>query len=119
MSKLIKVAILGATGFVGLELIKILINHPYIKINFLGCENISNQNQSNFNKDNKYINLPKLSLNKDFSSHISDAVFLALPHGVSHNYVKKYFNKINIFDLSADFRLDSQEVYEKNYTKYI
>jgi len=110
MNKLIKVAILGATGLVGLELIKILINHPYIKINFLGCENISNQNQININDDSKYINLPKFSLNKDFSPHVSDAVFLALPHGISHNYVKKYFNKIKIFDLSADFRLDSQVV---------
>ena len=116
MNKLIKVAVLGSTGFVGLELIKILINHPHIKINFLGCENISNQNQININDNSKYINLPKLSLNKDFNPHDSDAVFLALPHGISHNYVKKYFNKIKIFDLSADFRLDSQEVYEKNYT---
>ena len=116
MSKIIKVAILGATGFVGLELIKILINHPHIKINYLGCENISNQNKINLNEDSKCANLPKYSLNKDFIPYMSDAVFLALPHGISHNYVKKYFNKIKIFDLSADFRLDSQEVYEKNYS---
>ena len=115
MNKVINVAVLGSTGYVGLEIVKILVNHPHIKINFLGCENISNQNEINLTQDKNFIDLPKLSLNKDFETTISDAVFLALPHGVSQNYVKKYFNKINIFDLSADFRLDSSEVYKNNY----
>ena len=35
----ISVAVLGSTGYVGLELVKILNNHPNVKINFLGCEN--------------------------------------------------------------------------------
>ncbi len=39
MNKLISVAVLGSTGYVGLELVKILIRHPNVKINFLGCEN--------------------------------------------------------------------------------
>ena len=40
MNKEVKVAVLGATGYVGIELVKILINHPHVKINFLGCDNI-------------------------------------------------------------------------------
>ena len=59
MNKVINVAVLGSTGYVGLELIKILVNHPHIKINFLGCENISNQNEINLTQDNNFINLPK------------------------------------------------------------
>ena len=108
MTKLIKVAVLGATGYVGIELVKILINHPNVKINFLGCDNILNQNIKN-------INLPNYSLNKDFQPCDSDVVFLALPHGISHTYVKRYFKKIMIIDLSADFRLDSLEIYKNNY----
>ena len=39
MKDLLSVAVLGSTGYVGLELVKILIRHPNIEINFLGCEN--------------------------------------------------------------------------------
>ena len=115
MIKVVKVAILGATGYVGMELVKILNNHPHIEINFLGSESKNNLNPFNSNKDKNYSNLPQLSFNKEFDPKNSEAVFLALPHGVTQSYVKEYFNKINIFDLSADFRLDSLDVYEKNY----
>ena len=39
MKDLLSVAVLGSTGYVGLELVKILIRHPNIEIDFLGCEN--------------------------------------------------------------------------------
>ena len=42
---------------------------------------------------------------------------MALPHGVSHKYVKSFYNKLQIIDLSADFRLDNTEIYEKNYNE--
>ena len=38
-----------------------------------------------------------------------------MPHGISHNYVNKLYDKIKIIDLSADFRLDSEKLYSKNY----
>ena len=67
--------------------------------------------------DNRIINqnLPKLKLNKEFNSSNSDVVFLALPHGISHKYVKKFYKKIRIIDLSADFRLDNLLTYITNY----
>ena len=48
MRKIITVAVLGSTGYVGLELVKILTKHPKVKINFLGCENSPNFNINNF-----------------------------------------------------------------------
>ena len=42
---------------------------------------------------------------------------MALPHGISHKYVKSFYDKIQIIDLSADFRLDDIDVYEKNYNE--
>ena len=115
MSSEINVAVLGSTGYVGYELVKMLIQHPKVKINFLGCD--SKINDKIFNKDTnlEFSKLPKLSLNVDFDVSNSDVVFLALPHGISHKYVKEYYNKIKIIDLSADFRLDSEEVYTSNY----
>ena len=118
MNYVFNAAVLGSTGYVGLELIKILLRHPNIKINFLGCENSPNKQISDFSSNINDGKLPTLDLNDNFNPINSDVVFLALPHGVSHKYVKKYFNKIKIIDLSADFRLDSSDIYNSNYNKH-
>ena len=115
MKQLKTVAVLGSTGYVGVELVKILTRHPNVEINFLGCESSSNLSidKKSFFFNNKYI--PDLDLNTNFKPQHSDIVFLALPHGISHKFVKKFYNKIKIIDLSADFRLDSENVYSDNY----
>jgi len=115
MQNSLTVAVLGSTGYVGLELVKILIKHPNIKITYLGCENLISEDIEEFDKSIKNNYLPKLDFNNNFNPSVSDVVFLALPHGVSHKFVKKFINKIKIIDLSADFRLDSSKVYIKNY----
>ena len=115
MNDKIKVAVLGSTGYVGIELVKILLNHPNVSINFLGCENFVNKKISDIDSSVINSNLPNLSINSEFNPNNSDLVFLSLPHGVSHLFVKKYFDKIKIIDLSADFRLDSDKIYESNY----
>ncbi len=115
MKNKIKVAVLGSTGYVGMELVKILSNHSYVDINFLGSETIHGTYLKNINNTKEYNQLPHLKPNDSFNTEDSDYVFLALPHAVSNKYVKKYFDKINIVDLSADFRLDNFDVYKKNY----
>ena len=115
MKNKIRVAVLGSTGYVGMEIVKILSNHSYVDINFLGSETIHNSYLNNIDKTQEYNQLPLLKPNDSFNPTYSDYVFLALPHAVSNKYVKKYFDKINIIDLSADFRLDNFDVYKKNY----
>ena len=115
MKNKIRVAVLGSTGYVGMELVKILSKHSYVDINFLGSETEYGSFLNNIDNTNKYTNLPLLNPNNNFRPEDSDYVFLALPHAVSNKYVKKFYNKINIIDLSADFRLDNFEVYKKNY----
>ncbi len=115
MKNKIRVAVLGSTGYVGMELVKILSNHSFVEINFLGSETIHGSYLNNIDNTKEYNQLPLLKPNDSFNAKDSHYVFLALPHAVSNKYVKKYFNKINIIDLSADFRLDSFDVYKKNY----
>ena len=115
MLKKVSVAILGSTGLVGLELTKILSQHPQVEIVFLGTENNSNVSIKSLDISIDDINLPLTDLNKNFNYSIADTVFLALPHGVSSNYVKLFFDKIQIIDLSADYRLNNYDVYKKNY----
>ncbi len=111
----IKVAILGSTGYVGIELVKILSLHPNVVINFLGSENTYNKEISSFDNNLKKFEHPLIKSNQDFNPSISDVVFLALPHGISNKYVKNYINKIKIIDLSADFRLSNLETYNDSY----
>ena len=115
MDKVHSVAVLGSTGYVGFELVKILNNHQNVSINFLGCENPENLSVNFFNGIHGCQNLPNLKLNDSFDPLDTDILFLALPHGASHSYVKKFNNLTKIIDLSADFRLDSLDLYELNY----
>ena len=115
MKNKFKVAVLGSTGYVGKELVKILSNHPSVDINFLGSESEHGTFLTNINNTKEYSNLPILSSNENFNAEFSDYVFLALPHSVSNKYVKKFYDKIKIIDLSADFRLDNFEDYKKYY----
>ena len=114
----IRVGIVGASGYTGLELIKILINHPYFKINELysteGGGDISDIYPSLkgiFEKEIKKAKIEEIAKN--------DLVFLAVPHKTAMNYVKdliKYDCKI--VDFSADYRL-SQKNYEDYYCPHI
>ena len=115
MKNKIRVAVLGSTGYVGMELVKILSNHSYVDINFLGSETIHGSYLNNIDNTKEFNQLPLLRPNDSFNPEDSDFVFLALPHAVSNKYVKKYFNKIKIIDLSADFRLDNFDIYKSNY----
>ena len=108
------VAVLGSTGYVGLELVYLLSKISNIKINFLGSENNNDNDIVNF--DSRIIKaLPKIKHNSEFSVKDVDILFLALPHKISQEFVKKYYNKIKIIDLSADFRLDDNDIYKNNY----
>ncbi len=115
MSNKINVAVLGSTGYVGMELVKILSNHENVNINFLGSDTIYDEYLTNIENTNKYINLPLLKNNNSFNPLQAEYVFLALPHAVSNKYVNSFYDKIKIIDLSADFRLDSEDIYKQDY----
>ena len=117
MSKKVSVAILGSTGYVGVELVKILSRHPNVEIVFIGSENTPNISIKTIDNSINDEKIPLTQLNRDFDYKIADTVFLALPHGVSCDYVKLYYDKIQIIDLSADFRLNDFNSYKKNYGK--
>jgi len=114
MKRKTSIAVLGSTGYVGLELVYLLSKIKEISINFLGSENSANKKINLFDPRIKK-KLPNIKLNSQFKEKNIEILFLALPHKVSQNYVKKFYNKLKIIDLSADFRLDSKSVYKDNY----
>ena len=116
MSKL-NVLIAGSTGYIGIQLINLLIKHKKINIKYL-CGNRSiGKDISTFDKALKNFKLPKIIKFKDHLLNNVDIIFTALPNGESQVIAKKILKKNILIDLSADFRLDKASNYLKWYKK--
>ena len=115
MRESINVAIAGATGYIGLELINILKNHPKVKIRYLLSKNFVGKNIKNFDKRIGNKKLPKLSNIKKINWNNIDVIFTALPNGEAQKIAKKINKKKILIDLSADFRLFDPKLYKKWY----
>ena len=117
IQKKINIAVIGATGYTGLDLILILSKHPKVKIKYLCATKNLGKNINFFDKRIKK-KLPKISSVKKINWKILDLVFLSLPNGEAQKLIKKLFliNKnLKFIDLSADFRISNSKIYEKNY----
>lgn len=112
------VAIIGASGYTGLELIKILINHPKFNITYIanstGDENV--QELHPCLKDVVDIEVSKADA-KDVAEK-ADLAFLALPHKTSMSFAKELLAlDVKVVDLSADYRLELH-TYEEHYCEH-
>ena len=117
MLKKINTAIIGATGYTGLDLINLLSKHPKVNITNLCATKNLGKKITYFDKRIKK-KLPKITSIKDIDWRKIDLVFLSLPNGEAQKLVKKTFykyNKLKYIDLSADFRIRDPKVYKKNY----
>ena len=117
MSK-IDVAIIGASGYTGLELIKILINHPHFNLTYIatteGGINASELHPSLLGVFEQEV------LKADASAVAKHAklAFLALPHKAAMGFAKELLDlHVKVVDLSADYRLEL-EAYEKHYCEH-
>ncbi len=113
----LNVLVAGSTGYIGIQLIKLLNKHKYVKIKYL-CGNTSvGKKISYYDKTIGLKKLPKIvKFNKKFLNEI-DVVFTALPNGEAQ-VISKYLNKQNVLiDLAADFRLQKALDYKKWYKK--
>lgn len=112
-----KVGIIGATGYVGVELLRLLLNHDSVTVTAISSstfkdEEISSVYKSFFNKTTLVC--------KDKSDVIDkcDVIFTALPHGLSEEIAAEAISKNKkIIDLGADFRLECEDSYEEWYGK--
>ena len=109
---MIKTAIVGASGYTGLELIKILLNHPHFEIAALfgseggeRIEEIYPSLKGVFEAEIQKSDVEKIAA--------YDLVFLAVPHKTAMALVKDLYGKTKIVDFSADYRLN-----QKNYEDY-
>ena len=105
----------GSTGYIGVQLIKLLIRHKYIRIKYL-CGNTSvGKKISQYDKSLSNKKLPKIiKFNKNLLKNI-DVVFTALPNGEAQDISKQLNQDVTLIDLAADFRLEKKSDYLKWY----
>ena len=115
MSKYINVAVVGATGYIGLELIKLLIKHPKVKIKNICAQRSIGESMYKFDSSLKKKSLPKITNLTSLNFNNIDLLFTALPNGEAQKISKKLNPKVKLIDLSADFRLESPKNYKKWY----
>lgn len=118
----IKTAVVGASGYTGAELIRLLLMHPNAEIACVTSRQYEDQQLSEIFP--RYRSMPgadiKFSLPEADTIAASGATvaFLALPHGVAADYATALLEKgIKVIDLSADFRLNDPAIYKEFYGK--
>ena len=115
----IKIAIIGATGYTGLDLVNLLSKHPRVNIlNLCATKNLGKK-ISFFDKRIKK-KLPNITSIDKVKWNSLDLVFLSLPNGEAQKIINKTFYKfkrLKYIDLSADFRIKNYQTYYKNYGK--
>ena len=112
------VAIIGASGYTGLELIKILITHPKFNISYIANSTgeINVQDLHPSLKD--VINMDVSKVDAAQVAACADLAFLALPHKTSMAFAKELLAlNVKVVDLSADYRLEL-EAYEEHYCEH-
>ena len=114
---MIKAGIMGSTGYVGSELVRILYHHPEVEIKVLTSKSHSNKDfNSIYQNFSKICELKCEENNLEEVVNQLDIVFLSLPHGITSKILTESILKnVKVIDLSADFRLKSMEEYEKWY----
>ena len=111
----IKVGVVGATGYAGAELVRLLLNHPYAKLTAISSVTFEGQKLSEVYPS--YLGLcDMVCKTQEEVVEKCDVVFAALPHGLSQELAAACAKRMKFFiDLGADFRLEDEETYKTWY----
>lgn len=109
------VAILGASGYTGAELVRIIATHPDLKIAALSADRKAGMEMADVFPHLRHMELPKLCTIDEIDFSGIDLAFAALPHGLSQALVRDLPKTVKVVDLGADFRLRDPAEYEKWY----
>jgi len=118
-SKAGRIAIIGASGYGGLQLVKLINEHPNFEISTLNGERSVGKNWNEINPFMKILGDKKITKsNIDEIAHDSDYAILSLPNGLSSQLTPLLLKKgVKVLDLSADYRFKSLDKWKEVYTK--
>lgn len=109
------IAILGASGYTGAELVRLIATHPSFRIVALSADRKAGQAMADVFPHLRHLDLPMLVKMDEIDFSKVDLVFAALPHGLSQALVRDLPKSVKVVDLGADFRLRDPAEYEKWY----
>lgn len=110
-----RIAILGASGYTGAELVRLIATHPDMRIVALSADRKAGQAMAEVFPFLRHLDLPRLVKIEEIDFAGVDLCFCALPHATSQAVISALPRDLQIVDLSADFRLRDVAVYEKWY----
>ena len=106
------VAILGASGYTGAELVRIIATHPSMRVAALSADRKAGMEISDVYPHLRHLDLPQLCTIEEIDFDQIDLAFAALPHGLSQALVRDLPKNVKVVDLGADFRLRDPKKYE-------
>jgi N-acetyl-gamma-glutamyl-phosphate reductase len=112
-----KIAILGASGYTGAELVRLIATHPEMEIAALSADRKAGQSMAEVFPHLRHLTLPPLKRIEEIDFGAIDLAFCALPHATTQAVISELPRDLKIVDLSADFRLRDPDAYEKWYGK--
>jgi N-acetyl-gamma-glutamyl-phosphate reductase len=115
MQQVFDIAILGASGYTGAELVRLLATHPGMRIVALAADRKAGQTMGGVFPHLRHLDLPRLVTIDAIDFADVELAFCALPHATSQEVIAKLPRTLKLVDLSADFRLRDPAVYEKWY----
>jgi len=118
--KPIKVAVVGASGYSGQELIRILMRHPGVELVCVTSRQLAGQTIAEVHPRFQHHRFADVKFTASDAEAVAASgakiAFLALPHGLAHEYAKPLLERgLKVIDLSADFRLKDPAVFEEFY----
>ena len=115
---MVNVGVVGASGYTGLELVKMLVNHPEFILRYLATTTGDSVIEALHPSLVDVITFPVEKASVESVAEMCELVFLALPHKASMGFAKELIAKgVKVVDLSADYRLEL-DTYEKHYCEH-
>jgi N-acetyl-gamma-glutamyl-phosphate reductase len=115
ISNKIRVAILGASGYTGAELLRLLARHPHVEIRAMTADRSAGKTIDSVFPHLGGLDLPRLVSIEQVAWDDVDLVFCALPHGTTQKVIAGLPERLKVVDLSADFRLTDLAQYARWY----
>ncbi len=110
-----RIAILGASGYTGAELIRFLAGHPAFRVTAVSADRKAGQSVAEVFPFLRHLDLPRLVRIDEIDFSSVDLCFCALPHATTQQVVASLPRTLKIVDLSADFRLRDPAAYQEWY----